>query len=102
MTDTAVTAPELPRYAWRPVGVVTAVVVIVLAVTVNAYGYHRDELYFRMLAAHPAWGYVDEPPMTPMLARASTTIFGDSLWALRLPGNPVRRGDAVDRRVDLP
>jgi 4-amino-4-deoxy-L-arabinose transferase-like glycosyltransferase len=67
------------------VSIVCAVVVAALAVTINQYGYHRDELYFRMLGAHPAWSYVDEPPMTPMLVRASTTVFGDSLWALRLP-----------------
>jgi hypothetical protein len=77
--------PDLPRYAWRPVAAVAIVVGALLAVTANSYGYHRDELYFRMLAAHPAWGYVDEPPMTPMLVRASTALFGDSLWALRVP-----------------
>ncbi len=77
--------PDLPRYAWRPVAAVAIVVGALLAVTANGYGYHRDELYFRMLAAHPAWGYVDEPPMTPMLVRASTALFGDSLWALRVP-----------------
>jgi 4-amino-4-deoxy-L-arabinose transferase-like glycosyltransferase len=67
------------------VAFVIAVVVAALAATVNLYGYHRDELYFRMLAAHPAWGYVDEPPMTPMLVRGSMAVFGDSLWALRVP-----------------
>jgi hypothetical protein len=76
---------ELPRFAWRPVSVVASLVAAALAVTVNEYGYFRDELYFRVLGAHPAWGYVDEPPMTPLLVRASTSVFGDSLWALRLP-----------------
>lgn len=54
-----------------------------LAVTNARYDYHRDELYFRML--DPAWGYVDQPPLTPLLGRASTAILGDSLWALRFP-----------------
>src|SRR3954454_11113013 len=75
----------LPKFAWRPVSVVTAIVVVTLGATVNEYGYFRDELYFRVLGAHPAWGYVDEPPLTPLLGRGSTAIFGDSLWALRLP-----------------
>jgi 4-amino-4-deoxy-L-arabinose transferase-like glycosyltransferase len=85
VAPTVPSGPDLPRYAWRPVAAVAIVVGALLAVTANSYGYHRDELYFRMLAAHPAWGYVDEPPMTPMLVRASTALFGDSLWALRVP-----------------
>lgn len=82
MTD----APRrLSRLAWSPVAVVVAIDAGLLVATVDRYGYFRDELYFRMLAAHPAWGYVDQPPFTPMLARAGMAVFGDSLWALRLP-----------------
>ena len=47
------------------------------------YGFHRDELYFRMLA--PAWGYVDQPPLTPWLARTFTSLVADEAWALRIP-----------------
>ncbi|GAA2262522.1 glycosyltransferase family 39 protein [Glycomyces scopariae] len=54
-----------------------------LALTGTRYDYHRDELYFRML--DPAWGYVDQPPLTPLLGQASIALFGDTLWALRLP-----------------
>ncbi|MQM26113.1 glycosyltransferase family 39 protein [Glycomyces albidus] len=54
-----------------------------LALTNGRYDYHRDELYFRML--DPAWGYVDQPPLTPLLGQASIALFGDGLWALRLP-----------------
>lgn len=53
-----------------------------LAATSNGYGYHRDELYFRML--DPAWGYVDQPPLTPLIARALASII-DEPWFLRLP-----------------
>lgn len=54
----------------------------VLAILAPHYGYHRDELYFRMLP--PDWGYVDQPPSTPLLARAAITVFGDSVIALRI------------------
>ncbi len=77
--------PVPPRVAWAPVGLVTAGAAALLLATLNGYDYHRDELYFRMLGQHPAWGYVDQPPLTPLLGRVSTAIFGDTLWALRLP-----------------
>jgi 4-amino-4-deoxy-L-arabinose transferase-like glycosyltransferase len=54
----------------------------VLAATANRYGYHPDELYFRMLP--PAWGYTDQPPLTPLLARAMSALV-DQPWALRIP-----------------
>lgn len=62
--------------------VATLVLVVVLAVLSPQYGYHRDELYFRMLP--PAWGYTDQPPLTPLLAHAAIALFGDSVVALRI------------------
>lgn len=70
--------------AWRPVGAVSAALVALLPALSPRYGYHRDELYFRVLAEHPGWGYVDQPPFTPMAARVSMTLFGDSPAALRV------------------
>ena len=75
----------LGPFAWRPVSVVAAAAFTLFLATNSRYGYHRDELYFRVLGRHPGWGYVDEPPLTPLLGRASTALFGDNLWALRLP-----------------
>jgi 4-amino-4-deoxy-L-arabinose transferase-like glycosyltransferase len=73
------------RLAWRPVGLVLLGDAALLAATVNQYGYERDELYFRMLASHPAWGYVDQPPLTPMLAKVGIAAFGDNFWGIRVP-----------------
>ena len=52
--------------------------------TNGAYDFHRDSLYYLDSARHPAWGYVDYPPITPTVARFSLWLFGPSVWGLRL------------------
>ncbi|BAL91874.1 hypothetical protein AMIS_66540 [Actinoplanes missouriensis 431] len=71
--------------AWWPVGLIAAASTLLLLITASRYDYHRDELYFRMLGAHPQWGYADQPPFTPLLARLGIEIFGDTVWAMRVP-----------------
>lgn len=74
---------SLPAVAWVPVGAAVLVLGVLLTATSARYGYHRDELYFRML--EPAWGYVDQPPLTPWLARTFAELFGDTLLVMRIP-----------------
>jgi dolichyl-phosphate-mannose-protein mannosyltransferase len=50
----------------------------------SAYGFHGDEMYFIVAGRHPALGYVDQPPLTPLLAAAAAAILGVSPTAVRL------------------
>jgi 4-amino-4-deoxy-L-arabinose transferase-like glycosyltransferase len=68
----------------RRVFFVAAVVLALLMALAARYGWHRDELYFLQCARHLAASYVDQPVLTPLIARLSLALFGRSLVGLRL------------------
>src|ERR1700680_1646260 len=49
----------------------------------NRHGYFRDEFDYLACANHLSWGYVDQPPLIPLLARISRMLLGDSLRSIR-------------------
>ena len=62
-----------------------AVGIIALHLATNGtLGFHTDELYYLDCGRHPALGYVDFPPIVPLLARLETGLLGISPWTLRL------------------
>ncbi|WP_203995783.1 ArnT family glycosyltransferase [Micromonospora lutea] len=72
-----------PRAAgpWLVAGAVTLVLLALAA----RYGYHRDELYFLLAGDHLDWGYVDQGPLVPALARLADTVAPGNLLVLRTP-----------------
>ena len=67
----------------RRTAAIAAIATFVLHVAANPhYGFFRDELYFIICGFRPAWGYVDQPPVVPLLSAASQ-LFGHSLVLLR-------------------
>ena len=92
METTMTAAPDLPvaprtlvhrilidRAVWL---VAAAAFGLELAVSAR-YGYVRDELYFLASGHHLALGGVDQPELTPSLARLDALVTGNTLVGLR-------------------
>jgi 4-amino-4-deoxy-L-arabinose transferase-like glycosyltransferase len=77
-------ALSLPRADLLILGGLGLAKLAINAATSGSYGLHRDELYYLASGRHPALGYVDFPPVTPMLARLSLDLFGPSVFWLRM------------------
>ncbi|MFI6509073.1 ArnT family glycosyltransferase [Streptosporangium sp. NPDC050855] len=67
-----------------PLAAVSAGVTALFLLLSGGQGHYVDELYFRVAAGHLGWGYVDQPPLVPLLARAQIALFGDNLVAIRV------------------
>ncbi len=74
--------PVRTPWAWI-VLIAAAAMAVELAVSAR-YGYVRDELYFLSAGQHLAFGYVDQPPLTPLLARAGAALTGNTLAGFRV------------------
>jgi hypothetical protein len=70
---------RIPVLVW----VIAAVFVAVELAVSGRYGFQQDELYFIVAGRHLAFGYVDQPPVTPLLTRI-TDILGVTPAAVRI------------------
>jgi 4-amino-4-deoxy-L-arabinose transferase-like glycosyltransferase len=73
------TRTGLPPYAWSRVGIVASVTAIAHLAVATRYGWHRDELYYADAGRHLSFGYVDQPPLTPLIARLADVLPGGVL-----------------------
>jgi len=82
-------APEspsdrVPALAW----VIGAVFVAIELAVSGRYGFQQDELYFIVAGHHLGFGYVDQPPLVPLLTRVT-------LRAVLVPGS------IISYRIDV-
>src|SRR5438046_9779328 len=85
MRDAIPVAVNQRRSSAEPILIILfSVALLVHLLTNRRYGYFRDELYYIACGQHLAFGYVDQPPLSILLMRLSQTLFGNSLFAIRL------------------
>ncbi|MFD0363116.1 glycosyltransferase family 39 protein [Nocardia sp. GCM10030253] len=91
MTDTDdrqeldATPDQRPPLASRGIAIIAAVSAAVLLFSVSRYDYFGDELYFLAAGRRLSFGYADQGPVLPMLARLMDTVAPGSYFVLRLP-----------------
>ena len=80
---------RLPVLVWVIAGVFVAIELAFSA----GYGFQQDELYFIAAGRHLAFGYVDQPPVAPLLTRIATMVGGTHPAAVR--ALPAVEGGAI-------
>lgn len=67
----------------------------VIIVVFNPAGLHGDEAQYWAWAQDPAFGYYSKPPLIAWIIWATTAIFGDAEWAVRLASPFLHSATAV-------
>src|SRR5690242_4829909 len=71
------------RYETLVAASITALIAVRLIVSAQAPLAFDEALYWRW-SQHLAFGNLDHPPMTPLLIRAGTTLFGATPFGVRV------------------
>src|ERR1700716_2919615 len=82
-------------FARFPVLILAGGTGLLLLLTAGRYGYFGDELYFLAAGKHLAWGYADQPPVLPLLARIMDTIAPGQVTVFRVPAVLATAGGVV-------
>ncbi len=87
------TAPAILRSFWFWAASITAIRIVALIFADGDLG--PDEAQYWTWAQDPAFGYFSKPPMIAWLIGATTGLFGDSEWAVRLAAPLLHTGTAA-------
>ena len=55
---------------------------IYLSTFTKGYGYFIDEFYYIACANNPDFGYVDHPPLAPLILTVFQFVFGTSIYSI--------------------
>lgn len=80
-----IATPRRVRVFGPAVLVITGLTAVVGALASTRYGYYGEELGFLGAGKYLDWGYPDQQPLVPLLARTLDGLFPGSLFAFRLP-----------------
>ncbi|HKI45790.1 MAG TPA: glycosyltransferase family 39 protein [Balneolales bacterium] len=75
---------ESPNREWFIIGTFALGTLLLHMLVSTNYELHRDAYLYLADAAHPSWGYLSIPPLTPFVAHYWTLLFGHSVFAVRL------------------
>lgn len=70
-------------------------VIRLIGLVVSPYGLHGDEAQYWAWSQEPAFGYFSKPPMIAWLIAATTSMFGQTEWAIRLASPLLHTGTAA-------
>ncbi|WP_225727609.1 MULTISPECIES: glycosyltransferase family 39 protein [unclassified Nocardia] len=79
------TATARPPFAYLGVGVLLGLSAVALLFSSGRYGFFGDEMYFVAAGHRLSFGYADQGPVLPLIARLMDELASGSLVALRLP-----------------
>lgn len=72
-----------PDYT-RLIFIFCGIKIVLNALAMSHFGFHRDELLHLVLADHLDWGYKEVPPFIGIIAYVTAHLFGGSVFASRI------------------
>lgn len=73
-----------PYHRWTLILILSLTALRLTALAISPLGLHGDEAQYWAWSKNLDWGYFTKPPMIAWVIAATTSVFGDAEWAVRL------------------